>query len=404
MKERVLLFLLICVLGVGNAVGIYTTLTANRTLHVWDLQPLWQAGRWLTEGRGSPYSDEMTRLLQMQSYGRLAEEGEDPRAFVYPLYALLLVLPLIFLPLPWAQAVWFTVLECSLIVGVIGAVRLAGWRLSVVYKLFLVVWGFLLYPLAWALVLGQISILIFALIVAALLALQSGRETWAGICLALITAKPQMSFLLVPAVLLWALFRRRYRLLFSFVVTMTGLLLVSFIVLPGWLPEMVRAGVGYFDAQPFSPPVAMFGNAVAGMRGGGVVSFVMTALLVGGLAWMWWREGRDLDLPLGSVGLTLVVSALVAPRTSMVNQVSLLLPCCLLFAELARLGRWGRWLVTIVLLVVLVGLWMIDLLWFPPLASGEHWRMQQRIISPILPTLLLIGLVVRTWWLAKKRT
>jgi len=400
-KGRALLVLLISIFLVGNTAGIYFALTSQRSVQVWDLQPLWQAGRWIVEGRGSPYGDEMTHLLQMQSYGRLAGEGEDPHTFAYPLYALLLVLPLIFLPLPWAQAAWFTMLESGLVAGVLGAIKFTGWRMPGWRVLLTVIWGFLLYPVAWALVLGQISILVFALFIATMLALQSGQEGWAGICMALTMAKPQMSFLLVPALLLWALLRRRYRFLLFFASTLGALLLISFLLLPGWLVEVLQAGIRYFRGQPFPPPVTLLGEAIAGDHGW-AVALPLTALLLAGLAWAWWRERASSSAPLWPICLTLVVTTLVAPRTSVVNQSSLLLPLCFLLADLTRRGRQGHLVVAMVRAVLLVGLWAIDLLCFPPSGSGVHWHAQQRVISPILPTFLLIALATRPWWMQKR--
>jgi hypothetical protein len=401
-KERALLVLLISLFLMSNTAGIYFALTSRRSLQVWDLQPLWQAGRWIVEGRGSPYGDEMTRLLQIQSYGRLVGEGEDPHTFAYPLYALLLVLPLIFLPLPWAQAAWFTMLEFGVVVGVFGAIKLTGWRMSGWWVLLTVLWGFLLYPLAWALVLGQISILIFALFIATMLALQCGQEGWAGICMALTTAKPQMSFLLVPALLLWALARRRYRFLLSFAGTMGALLLISFLLLPGWLVGVLQAGISYFEAQPFPAPVMLLGETIAGDQGW-AVALPLVVLLLARLTWAWWRERASSPAPLWPIGLTLVITTLIAPRTSVVNQAPLLLPLCLLLADLARRGRQGQLVAAMVQAVLLVGLWVIDLLCFPPSDSGEHWYAQQRVISPILPTFLLIALAMRPWWMQKGR-
>jgi hypothetical protein len=392
--RNVPLILLVLLLLIGNTVGLYAALT-SRSLQVWDFQPLWQAGRWIVEGRDDPYSAEMTRLLQVQSYGRPAREGEDPRAFVYPLYVLLLVAPLIFLPLPWAQAAWFTMLEAGLIFGAIGSARLAGWRLSLRRMLLVVACSLMLYPLSWALILGQVSIPIFALMIGTLLSLRARREVWAGICLALTTAKPQMTFLLAPALLLWGLGQRRYRFALSFIAAMGMLLLLSFAVLPGWPLGLVRAGAGYFEVQPFSPPVAMLGEAIAGEWGWAVTVALVLCLLVA-LGWAWRREWHATSLPLWAIGFTLVVTALIAPRTSMVNQVMLLLPLCALLADLARCSRL-RFLAVVIPAVLVAGLWAVDLLWFPPLNSGAHWHAQQQIISPILPVLLLIGLAARPW-------
>jgi hypothetical protein len=306
-------------------------------------------------------------------------------------------LPLIFLPLPLAQAAWFTALEFGIIVSIVGAVRLVGWRVSRLQTFFVVVWGLLLYPLAWALALGQVSIPILVLFVLALLALQNDQPGWAGACLALTTAKPQMSFLLVPALLLWGLVQRCHRFLVSFTAAMGVLLSLSFAVLPGWLGGVLRAGSGYFAVQPFPPPVALMGEAIGGAPGS-VLTPLLVALLLAGLAWVWWRELRTASLPLWATGMTLVITTLIAPRTSIVNQTSLLIPLCLLFAEMGRRGHRGRQTVFALGILLLAGLWAIDWLYFPAWSSGGHWHDQHRILSPILPTFLLLGLGTCPWW------
>ena len=160
--------------------------------------------------------------------------------------------------------------------------------------------------------------------------------------------------------------------------------------------------VAGFEVQPFSPPVAMPGRAIGGGQGA-VVTVILTAGLLAGLAWTWWRERRSCEAPIKAAAVTLVVSTLIAPRTSVVNQASLLLPICSLLAGVARQGRLGRIAALGLQAALLVSLWIVDLLLFPALSSGEHWRAQHRILSPILPTVLLLGLMTRRWWAAGRR-
>jgi hypothetical protein len=334
----------------------------------------------------------MTRLLQMRSFGRPAQQDEDNRAFVYPLYILLLVLPLIYLPLPWAQAAWFTLLELAAIAGTVGAMKVAGWPLSARRALLMVIWALMLYPMTWAMALGQVSIVIMALMVMALLALQAGWESWAGVCLALTTAKPQMSFLFVPALLLAAVMQRRSRFLVSFIATMSALLLASCAVLPSWLADIWRATASYFQVQPFPPPVALLSKAVAGEQAG-AVTFVLVALLLAGLAWSWWRERHVRPLPVWAIGFTLVVTALVAPRTSHVNQVMLLLPLVMVLRDLAARGVWGNVAAVGLALGLVAVMWGIRALGLIP-SDPLGYRVEHVIISPILPAVLLVFMSV----------
>jgi hypothetical protein len=393
-RKSALLIVLVALFLVGNTVGIYTTLTSQKKLLVWDLQPLWQAGRWMMEGRGNPYSDELTHLLQMQSYGRPAQKDEDNRAFVYPLYILLFLLPLFLLPLPWAQAAWFTVLELAAVLGAVGAMRVAGWELSARRVLLMTIGTFVFYPMTWALALGQVSIPVFALMVATLLALPAGREGWAGVCLALTTAKPQMVFLLTPALLLWAIGQRRYRFLLSFAVAWVALIMASFVACPSWLADTWRAVTSYYEVQPFPSPVALLGETIAGKQAG-TVTLALVVLLLAGLAWAWWRERHTQPMSVWVICFTLVVTTLIAPRTSLVNQVMLLLPLVMVMRGFSACGVWGKVIGTGLALATVVGMWGVRAAGVIP-SDPLGYRVEHVILSPFLPvTLFLVMLALR---------
>ena len=394
MRKSALLIVLVALFLVGNTVGIYTTLTSQKKLLVWDLQPLWQAGRWMIEGRGSPYSDELTHLLQMQSYGRPAQKDEDNRAFVYPLYILLFLLPLFLLPLPWAQAAWFTVLELAAVLGAVGAMRVAGWELSARRVLLVTLGALVFYPMTWALLLGQVSPPVFALMMATLLALRAKQDSWAGTCLALTTAKPQMVFLLAPTLLLWAVAQRRYRFLVSFAAALGALMLASFVVCPSWLMGTWRAATSYYEAQPFPSPVALMGEVIA-TKQASAVTVVLVLSLLAGLTEAWWREWRTQPLPMCAISFTLVVTTLIAPRTSLVNQVMLLLPLVMVLHDLSARGVWGKVIGTGLALATVVGMWGVRAAGVIP-SDPLGYRVEHVILSPILPvTLFLVMLALR---------
>ena len=394
--------LLIALCLLASTVAFHRLLTGRRAVTVWDLQPLWEAGRWLLAGRGSPYSAALTERLQRLSYGRPALAGEDPRAFVYPPYVLLLVAPILPLPLAWAQAAWFTVLLTSVFLGVLGTLRLVGWNGSPGRALLAVLWATFLYPVAWALLLGQVALVIFALIVGALWACDRQRLGWAGALLALATAKPQMSFLLAPALLAWVLLgpwrasnpRGARTFLTAFAGTLGALCAASFLAVPAWPVELARAGQGYLEAQPFAPPVVLLGAALPRPWAAAVTGAALL-LLAAWLAWLWWRGWASARLPLTAVAATLVVTALTAPRTSIVNQAPLLLGLWLGLEGLARAGWPGKAAAAALWLLLLGGLWALDGWCFPALASAEHARAQQHIISPILPLVTLSLLTLR---------
>jgi Gpi18-like mannosyltransferase len=86
-----------------------------------------------------------------------------------------------------------------------------------------VLWGILLYNSVRTVILGQFAGIVFLGIVATIFALRRQREGIAGVLLALTTMKPQMSFLLIPALLIWGLGQRRWRFLAAFFLSLAVL-------------------------------------------------------------------------------------------------------------------------------------------------------------------------------------
>ena len=158
----------------------------------------WARERCLSTGK-NPYSDEVTREIQMGMYGRLAGPDEDQVAFAYPLYAAYAAAPLVLLPVSDGAGT---------VDGAVGHRRGGGrvWRWQSVNRipltpitLALVLVGVLVfYPSVRGIFLGQYALLSFACVALAMLAIARGNETGAGILLALSAVKPQPIVLLLP--------------------------------------------------------------------------------------------------------------------------------------------------------------------------------------------------------------
>jgi hypothetical protein len=89
--------------------------------------------------------------------------------------------------------------------------------------------------------LGQTSILILFLMAASWRLLAARRDHLAGFTLAWLTLKPQLTGLLLLALLLWGIRQRRWSLLRAFVITLALLCLASFILWPSWPLQMLSA-------------------------------------------------------------------------------------------------------------------------------------------------------------------
>lgn len=79
---------------------------------------------------------------------------------------------------------------------------------------------------------GQISVLLTLVVLHALLALKEGRELMVGFWLALLSIKPQSTYLLVLAILLVALRDRRAKVLSGYLVTLVVMLAATYVAAP----------------------------------------------------------------------------------------------------------------------------------------------------------------------------
>jgi hypothetical protein len=95
--------------------------------------------------------------------------------------------------------------------------------------------------------LGQTSLLVLLLAVLARSLLDKGHDRVAGVVLAWLTIKPQLTALLLLAVLLRALRERRWRVLVAFLVTLGLLVVICTAIVPTWPLQML-------DAPRQSPP------------------------------------------------------------------------------------------------------------------------------------------------------
>ena len=90
-------------------------------------------------------------------------------------------------------------------------------------------------------VIGQTTPLILFLIAVAWRLLEARRDRTAGFALAWLTIKPQLTILVLPGVLLWAARCRRWGVVVGLAATLAVLALASWLLIPGWLGQMLDA-------------------------------------------------------------------------------------------------------------------------------------------------------------------
>ena len=213
-----------------------------------DLYPLWFGAREALLHHRNPYSAEVTRQIQMGFYGRaLASENPsdptDQQAFVYPLYVVFLLAPSVGMPFSTVQesSRWLLLLcvACSVPLWMHAIQLRAGWLLTV-SAMVLAVSSF---AAVYEYLQQNLTALILLFVAAAAAMVARNWLVLSGCLLALSSVKPQLSGLVILWFLLWALagWKERQRLMWSFLATITVLLIAAERLSPHWMPEFLTA-------------------------------------------------------------------------------------------------------------------------------------------------------------------
>ncbi|MEW5961505.1 MAG: glycosyltransferase family 87 protein, partial [Chloroflexota bacterium] len=334
--------ILIALLGIviaGESFALYTIFTSKFPGGN-DFFVRWLGGRELIRHGTNPYDRSIAEQAQQAMFGRLTRpEDKDQAYFAYPLYTLYFFWPLSLLPYAWAQAVWMTLLQFMLLGSTILAVRLSGWSPPGWLFWMTVLWGILFYNGARAIILGQFSILVGLALFLALWAIEQRRDGWGGVFLAVTTIKPQMVFLALVFLLLWALFQRRRRIVVSFVVSLLALTGTSMLLAPTWPLDFARNAVAYSDYVAFGTPLENLLHYVLPPTLAAPLTPILSAVFFLALLPGWWLAWRTPPLyppPVTggeqgggytwAVMTTLIVGSLITFRSATTNQVILYLP------------------------------------------------------------------------------
>ncbi len=354
-------WLLIGALYVLGIVALYVFFT-SRFPGGNDFYSRWVGGRALLREGMNPYSEAVTLRIQEGMYGRPARSDEDQVAFAYPLHSLFFFWPLCFLDnYPLVQAIWLGSLWAGLIVANVLWMQVIHWRPRLWLWALTMLWNVLLYHNFRALMLGQFSIFVLLALVAALWAIRRGHDGWAGFFLALATVKPQIVYLAIPWIMLWAAGRRRWQLWRGFGGSLALLSLGAMTLLPSWIPDFVRQTFAYPSYTVYGSLTWMIVQHFLGLgRTAEIVSLVVLALGVLLSGWRLWRGTWEQMLWI--LGLLLLLTNFFTPRIATANYV-ILVPWALWgFCWMQSVWRRrGAWVVVAVEVISLIGLWVLFL-------------------------------------------
>ncbi len=388
--KLIILITLLLVVMAGESIALHRyALVAPGTA---DFFARWYGGKELVLHGRNPYDREIELEAQLAMFGRYTRPDEDQVNFAYPLYTVFLFYPLAFVSYPWAQAVWMTLLQFALIALTVLTLRLARWKISPPMLAATVLWGVFFYPGARAIMLGQFSILVALATMLAVWGLTTRREWLGGAVLALATVKPQMVFLVIPFLLLWAWRQKAWRFIGGFAGGMTVLLAGSLLWVPDWIFRFVdnlRAYSGYVGfGSPLENMTARFAPAAAHWLNP-AITVILSALML----WLWWRAlTRHRDEFWWALVWTLLIGNLIALRSATTNHVMLYLPLMFLFKRLSTL-KWGTGWTLAAQWGLSIALWVIFL---TTIDKTRGSNFEAIFMHGLLPT-ALIGVYLLDW-------
>lgn len=337
MKRLLLVFAMALALGgsIVEARGIAQFIPPEWS----DLFAPWAGAKMAING-ADPYSARATEDIQRRYYGYVLEPGtqKDQQAFVYPLHAVFFLAPLTALRWP-AVRLLFTLLG-PLCLGATAWIwiRLCrfpcnGVQLAAVLVLVLTCW-----PAVWGYLTQQPTLMVVAALTGALFLYQRGWDALAGLLLAAATVKPNVAGPLVLWLVLLAMGTRRWRFLLALGGSLSGLLLGSELLDPGWFGRWVGVARGYSS----SPERGLVLLHLLGTNGGVLAT---TALVLGTCFYLWRLGAVRVESPefIRAAALVLAVTACIIPdETWMIYNQVLLIPSALLVLRARPAAGWGQ--------------------------------------------------------------
>jgi len=370
-----------------------------------DLYPYWSGTRELFTERVSPYSEQVTREIQVAIYGRPLNPQNpferDQHRFSYPLYVVFLMAPVAWFPFSTVRGGTAIALPLLALLGIVLWKR--AFRLDLSLQQLAIVGMLTLssYSLLNAQFAQQLGLIVFLFLSACVWCLSKQRFRLAGILLALSTIKPQLVVLIVLFLLLWAVseWQAQKTFLKSFLGTLGVMLVASIWLLPTWPRDWLHTITAY--RQYTVPPLAQ-------LFMGKVTGTIVTGALIFLSAWLSWKARHsEISSPAFALALsfTLATSVVTLPSADSVYDHILIMPGLLLLISRWREIASGNRVTRVLLLIsIAVFAWqwiagtvvfLADLVW-PGLIQSPYILSAPLRTQPSMPfaLLALLGLSV----------
>ena len=361
-RRTFLLGAVLALAAAGMAFQLVRSPSVLLKLPLFDFAAFWSAGR-LNHDGVDPYDPE--RLTELQ---HAAEPGQAGVLVMWPApWALTLLTPFAFLDAGLAHLLWQLLMLGILVATADWAWRFYGGAADKRWIAWLLTFTFA--PSLFVLVTGQFGPVLLLGFVAFLYFIRTGREGLAGASLVLAAIKPQLSLLFWLALLLWAVERKKWRLIAGGLIGVAVMLAVPLWDNPQLISQYWYALTKRTQTHSHLSPLPA--HALRLLFGYERMWLQFIPLVPGllWLAWYWRRHRRNWDWSERLPAL-LFASLLAAPYGAWPFDLVLLLPALLRStvalsnAPKSRIVPVACWWGTVNLLALFLVLAAVEYFWF----------------------------------------
>jgi hypothetical protein len=355
----------------------------------------WSAGRiWLFEAK-SPY-DFSVHELANETVGNSNYLANLPSQsnFQQSVLNLLFYLPFSLLPYEISRVLWVITLSVVSGLSVYFAVKLSAWRINVVEQVIIIILGVLWLPGFFSLISGQLIPLILFFILMGVFLIKNEQDTTAGLILSLTFGYFALTGLVIILLMIWAISKRRWSLIFGYISGIAFLIIVSFLLLPNWHLDWINVLMSVYENMTvIRTPLTQFAELIPGLS-----NFLMIFLhtLVGLFVFIEWITipHKTEKKYFWKLSLVFIFAYLFYIQGDIVHLAFLLPAIFIIFEFLTgRYGMVGRIFSWLIFLFLSGGLWLILL---PKVTFIEPLNLPLLILG--MPFITLIGMLWSKWW------
>jgi len=248
--------------------------------------------------------------------------------YPYPLWTVVVMLPFVVWTQKTAMLLFFLFNLLMLAASLALFVSMFEWQITPVVFALTVSLSVFFLPVLTSLWLGQLTI--FSLFILALTIYFYLRQqwTWLGIVLGLSFIKPQIMLLLAGLLLLWALWQRRWQILFGFGAVILILVLISLPFISS-LGQIIGGGIGSHLGTYILETSTIWGFAM-NLGTSWLIPLAISLILMLWLGWLWLPFLRGMEISTNRMfflfSAAIMVNLIVIPYSWMHNLALLLLP------------------------------------------------------------------------------